>query len=407
MTAGSLDARPRGFRNGSRIRVLFVVPSLVNEGAQTQVVNLIIGLDDERFEKHLMTFCDESRLAQATRLRGEGVDFVNVGRRYKLDLAPAQRIASLVDKHQIDIVHCSLQISALFGALGIRWARRKPALLIALHTTKNRGLKDEMFDRSIYQWVLRQAARVVFVSRMQQDYWRAKFPHLAAKSTTVFNGVDCRHFDPERFRTPRGAARRELGIAEDAGVICCLAGLRREKGHHILLRAFESVQSVLPDAVLLLAGSGERRSRIERQVVQREMRDSVRLLGSVADVRPLLAASDVSVLASTAVETFSMAVLESMAMGVPVVGTDVGGMAEAVATGETGFVVPPEDSEALAHALVQVLSNPLTARCMGSLGRARVMARFSRESMIDRTADVLQELVATTTGLRAGRSHVL
>jgi glycosyltransferase involved in cell wall biosynthesis len=140
---------------------------------------------------------------------------------------------------------------------------------------------------------------------------------------------------------------------------------------------------------LVLAGEGPHRIEAEEYAASHDIQDRVIFLGNVADVRPVLAASDLTVLASTAVETFSIAMLESMSMEVPTLVTDIGGLAEAVVPGETGDIVPPGRPDKLAAALRNLLSNRSGLRKMGARARQRVITRFQKADMIENTADVL------------------
>ena len=156
-----------------------------------------------------------------------------------------------------------------------------------------------------------------------------------------------------------------------------------------------------PSAYLLLAGRGELEQDIRRYVADKGIGQRVRFVGELSDVRPLLAASNVSVLASFAVETFSMAMLESMSMGVAVVVTDIGGLAEAVVNGETGVVVPVRDNDALANALKACADDPASLAVMGESARQRVIQRFSRQAMIEQTAQLMRVAAPAETQERA------
>jgi glycosyltransferase involved in cell wall biosynthesis len=216
---------------------------------------------------------------------------------------------------------------------------------------------------------------------------------LRGKSEVIYNGIDPAFFDPEQA-IDRGIALRErLGISKDAKVACCIARFQPEKGHLILLNAFKQVLSHLQNGYLILAGDGILRAELEKCVQELGLADNVRFLGSVGDVRPVLAASDVSVIASTAVETFSIAMLESMSMKVPVVGTDIGGMSEAVIHGVTGFVVPVGDKDALAQTMLLALSNDEMRHSMGAAARNLVERSFTRAEMIEQTERVIEKII--------------
>ncbi|MDJ0928064.1 MAG: glycosyltransferase family 4 protein [Gammaproteobacteria bacterium] len=372
-----------------RLRVAFVLPSLVRAGAETQTVNLVNGLADRAFEKHLFVF--ESNMDQADRVRQPGVALHHVSRRSKFDLAPVRALARLIDEKEIDVLHCSLQIALFMGWCARRVSRRKPRLLVALHTTHNRSRREDMFDLLLFQWLMRSCNRIICVCQAQERHWQNKYAFLRGRTQVIYNGVDTEFFSPDTVSDAGAKLRRELGIAPDAVVACCIAAFRPEKGHDILLRAFARALESEVDAYLLLAGAGPRLSEIEALVTELGLNQRVEFLGIRADVRPILAAADVSVIASTAVETFSIAMLESLSMGVPVIATDIGGAGEMVFPDETGLLVPCGDPESLARAMTKMFGQPAACAAMGRKGRQLVMRQFSEEMMLSRTTDLLVE----------------
>ncbi len=369
----------------ARLKTLFLVPSLRRAGAQTQVVDLVNGLDSRRFEKHLFTFHTVLELLE--RIDREQVVFYNHPRSHKFDLGPVQEIARLIDHQGIDVIHCSLQFSLLLAWLARRMSRRKPPLVAAIHTTVNRSLKEALQDRLIYRHLLKRSAGVIFVCENQRNHWLKKHPALKRNSRVIYNGIDVARFDPDAWGSAGQRLRAALDIPGGAQVIACVAGFRPEKGHGQLIDAFAGLSGT---PYLVFAGEGETRSAMELRIRESGLADRVRFLGVVEDVRPLLAMASISVLASTAVETFSIAMLESMAMGVPMVATNIGGMGEAILPGDTGFLVPPGDVEALRMAIADALSDTRRLHDMGRAARALVQARFTLEAMVEQTSEVLQ-----------------
>ena len=162
-----------------------------------------------------------------------------------------------------------------------------------------------------------------------------------------------------------------------------------EKGHKYLIEAFAQLTT---GAYLLLVGDGVIRPSIERLVRENNLEDRVRFLGELSDVRTVLAATDVTVLASTS-ETFSMAMLESMSMAVPMIATDTGGLSEAIIPDETGSLVPPLDANELAKVLSCFVSNRDYAASLGSRARKLVVEKFSKQSMVQETEKVLVKAI--------------
>jgi glycosyltransferase involved in cell wall biosynthesis len=375
--------------DSERKNVLFIVPSLARAGAEMQLVSLVNGLQSARFVKLLVWF--ETR----DDLRGSldcSVNPVHLMRAKRLDLRLARHIGALIDEHQIDVVHCTLLIALFYAWLGRWFSHRKPALLAAVHTTKNRDGKSEVYDHCLYRFLLRKCRAVVFVCEAQKLHWLSRFPELAKAARRIYNGIDTEFFSPATSEEARCAARLRKGVASDAVVCLCVAAMRPEKGHEILLDAMVQAHAKNPKLELFLAGDGALRSTLEQRTRELGLSQCVRFLGLVTDIQTWLHMADFTVLTSTAVETFSMAVLESLASGVPVVASDLGGAREVVLDGETGYVVPPGDRDALAGALVKMSADPASARKLGMNGRQLVRNSFDRETMISAYDALLADL---------------
>jgi glycosyltransferase involved in cell wall biosynthesis len=358
-------------------RILFVLPSLSRGGAELQTISLLQGMNPDKYEKHLLCFSGTQRQIEAVE-RG-GVTLHCLMRNGRVDIALFRDMAGLFDRLKPDVVYCAL----LYSYFNAFWARRMssshPPLVVSVHTTVNRSLKNELFERSIYRMLLPRAQRIVFVSSRQREFWARKYAFVKRSSVVVHNGVDTAFFSPLQSPMPETGLRKSLNIPEGAGILLCIAAFRPEKGHKVLVEALSGMDD---PPYLLLAGDGARRREIEEAVGRGRLSERVRFLGVVDDVRPYLSIASLSVLPSVAVETFSMAMLESMAMGVPVLGSDIGGMSEAVLPGRTGWLVPPGDAAVLRKTICEAMSDYASIAAMGEQGRALVIERFSRERMI-------------------------
>ena len=153
--------------------------------------------------------------------------------------------------------------------------------------------------------------------------------------------------------------------------------LRIRKGVEVLLEALRELRRRVPGAALRVAGNGEHRAPLERRTKELDLESAVAFLGAcdAARVRTLLRGAAALVVPST-YEGMPLVVLEAMEAGVPVVASRVSGIPEVVVDGETGWLVPPEDPEALARALERVLTDPEEARRRGGAGRARIEERY-------------------------------
>ena len=206
----------------------------------------------------------------------------------------------------------------------------------------------------------------------------------------IYNGI--RMPDP---RSTRAEARAALGLSQDAFVAVVIANLFPYKGHRELIGALKNIAGKLPESWLVLcagrdAGAGR---DIAQAIDTNGLHDHVRLLGERTDVPLLLKAADIGI-SPTRKEGFSNAVLESMAAGLPIVVTDVGGNAEAVTDAETGFVVSPQDPDALGNAILRLAHDPQLRRTMGDQARARVAANFSFPISVQKYVDLYERLLA-------------
>jgi glycosyltransferase involved in cell wall biosynthesis len=184
--------------------------------------------------------------------------------------------------------------------------------------------------------------------------------------------------------------RSELRGTSNRPVVLTVARLVKNKGHHDLLEAAVHV----PGAVFVFAGDGPEDEALRRRAEALGVAPRVRFLGFRSDIRELHAAADIVVL-PTLREGFSISILEAMAAAKPVIATQVGGNGEAVVHGETGLLVPPADPSQLASAIRQLLADRPMAERFARAGRARVEAHFSIERMVERTAHLYEQLLAT------------
>jgi glycosyltransferase involved in cell wall biosynthesis len=184
----------------------------------------------------------------------------------------------------------------------------------------------------------------------------------------------------------RAAARSAWGVDASGFVVGIVANLRPVKRVDLFLKAAALVAAKVDSARFVIIGEGEERSALETLADDLGIADRVRFLGLVHDVSGLLHGFDVGVLSSDS-ESFSNAVLEYMAASRPVVATDVGALGEAVADGESGFLVKRADAEALAARIVE-LHDPAVASRLGRRGAEIVEERFSAEKIISEFEDL-------------------
>lgn len=254
---------------------------------------------------------------------------------------------------------------------------------------------DNPRHHRLRRWMARFIARYVAVSA-DLDVWltdRVRIPE--SKVMHIPNGIDTANFTVVRNAPP---SRRLLGDIAPPGTILIanVARLDKVKDQHGLLRAFKLLcgQSGEEKVArrLIIVGHGPQRGDLERWIVELGLTESVHLLGNRDDVAALLAECDVFVLSSIA-EGMPVTLMEAMAAGLPVVATDVGGVASVVENGVTGTLVPAGDPPALANALSAYIRDGALRRRHGDAGRARALARFDLDTMVGAYANLYDELL--------------
>jgi glycosyltransferase involved in cell wall biosynthesis len=204
---------------------------------------------------------------------------------------------------------------------------------------------------------------------------------FSRRSEVIHNGVDIAQFCESQPCT-REQTRRTLGIAASDYVIGIAALLRKEKNHLQLIEAVARLRQQGLPARALLIGDGEERHTIQIRARALNVCGAVTITGMQQDVRPYVCACDVMTLCSVT-ETFSLAALEAMAMGKPVVLSDVGGASEMVVPRWNGMLFPVRDTDTYVERLA-ALSDPAISRHMGINARRLMERRFSASLMADR-----------------------
>lgn len=352
--------------------ILHTIETAGPGGAETIVLELATRLDPARFRSVALVPRQDWLWL---RLRERGVPtYVLEGKSWH-DLEFLKRMAGVVRKEQVDLIHSHLPDQNFFSCLVGRWTGRKT--VATYHGVVELRGEDRRRAAIKRWWVRHSAAAVVSVCDhvarlLEQD----GFPKR--KLRRIYNGIDAARY----ASSANGHLRRELGLPAAAPVVGMVANLRPSKGHEYFIRAARQVAAAVPEARFVAAGDTHPRliGPIRRLLAEMNLEERFVFLGFRSDVADLLAAIDVFVLPSTS-EGFPLATLEAMAAGKPLVATRTGGTDEIVVDGETGYLVPPADAGALAARILDLLNDPARAAAFGRRGRERVYRHFTLAGM--------------------------
>jgi glycosyltransferase involved in cell wall biosynthesis len=371
--------------------VLMMVSSLETGGAEKHAVALANSLDPKRFRTSLCHLKAAQGATLARELDQSRVDsLLGLNVRRKLDWSAVVRLAGYIDDQQIDLIVCTNSYPLLYALLAARVARRRSQLVEVFHTTGYSRLVRSRLRVALNAMAFRRCALLVYVSERQREFWHAHRVR-AKREVVIHNGIDTTLFTDRYCDEQKAALRAQFGCTPDDYVIGICAKLRPEKQHGDLLVALHRVRNAGIPARLLIIGEGPERSSIERRIGELGLREAVAIAGYQPDVRPFIASCDVMVLSSHVIETFSIAALEAMSLGKPMVMSRVGGADEQITDGVHGLLFEPGDVVALAQHL-QMLAAPELRSRMGAAAALRVRESFTIQRMVASFTDELQKL---------------
>ena len=370
--------------------LLFIVNSLETGGAERQVVTLLNHIDTDRFRLHLAYLKrNEALLRQLHTERIDEVICCDVRRR--VDREAVRRLRELIAVRRIDAVICTNAYSMLYGHLA-RGASAGTRLVTVFHSTLLHSFKERL-QMVLYTRLFNRCDLLVYVCESQRRFWRRHGLH--PPDTVIYNGVDTDFFTDRYSSEQKHSLRGALEFADDDFVVGLCSALRPEKAPVDLLRAIASLRRQGVPAKALFIGDGPERPKVEQAADALGLRAHVRITGFQQDVRPFAACCDVMTLVSHS-ETFSLAALEAMALGKPMVLSDTGGAAELVVPGEHGFLYDPGDIEALTSRLRELTAPALRAQ-LGAAATRRVNERFTVSGMAAGFSDCLAALLAKSS----------
>jgi glycosyltransferase involved in cell wall biosynthesis len=380
------------------MRLMFVASALDCGGAERHALELADALSARGHSCDLVAMQparDDSWVRSFTEARADDLPLrlVTLDARHQFDGHAVRRLCTELRQRQPHVIMAVNGYPLIPAARALRAAgfaaARRPALALAFHSTRLRGVK-ELLQHAFVTPLARGCDVLVFVSEFQSRHWLRRGLR-ARRNAVIHNGILHERFAPSvrtRWRTPTRAA---LGLRDDDYVLGCCAQLRPEKNHVQLIDAVIKLRRDGIAARALIVGEGGQRPVIERYAQAHGASAWVSLVGHQNQVERYIAAFDVGVLCSVAHETFSLAALEQMSMGVPVVLSDQGGAREMVGDGVHGFVFPTGDTPALVDALRRL--NPLDVRArMGAQAAEQVATRFRHAHMVDRYEALFESL---------------
>jgi glycosyltransferase involved in cell wall biosynthesis len=362
------------------MRVLLVIDELDVGGTEQQIVELVRQMPRARWTPTVCCFRFGRKAAEIERL---GVRVVHVPKRGRVDPRFVRDLIALMRAERFDVVQTFLIGGNLWGRLAALVA----GVPVVVASERNVDVWEEPAKRWLGLGLARFTDRIVANADAVRDYLvrRGADPR---RVITIRNGVDVTRFVTS---VDREGIRGSLGFAPEHTVAAVVARLEPQKGQDVVLEVASRLRDRFPALRWLLVGGGGAEAALRADAERRNLADRVVFTGFRTDSADLLRAADLSVLVSTK-EGLSNTLLESLAAGLPVIASRVGGNAEVVTAGG-GLLVPPRDADALAAAVELVAADPAGAARMGARGREYVRREFTVGRMAEQTTALYEELL--------------
>jgi len=338
-------------------KILFIITGLGFGGAEKMLINIINGLDRNKISPLILILTSKKDLASQI---AQPVPIIELSRKRKYDFSLGKKIFNLIEKETIETILTFGFFEYFFLRIGTFNSKKPLNIFISIHSTKKKKIKDKILFWS-YARILQGSEKFISVCKSQADYWSKMYWIPKNRFINIYNGVSKSYFTNSSSDEKRKYFKGLYKIPIEAKVILMVASLSDYKKHEDALKAFEKLISNNKKNLykLVLVGSGsEKRTEFLRNLSNSlSITENVIFAGLHHDVRPFYNIADVFTLTSCWGETFSVAALEAMAMGVPCVLTNVGGASEMIVEGFNGYLVQAGQPEEIALGWEKVLSS--------------------------------------------------
>jgi glycosyltransferase involved in cell wall biosynthesis len=364
-----------------RVRVVEILATGTNGGAQEHLFSLLTRLDRSRYDASVVALSSGSAVRK---LQRAGVDVTVIDEPDNDDAIRA--LAAHLAEVQPDVIHTHMYRADVVGTKAsialAEMGHRRPFVVSTVHSSRVRNAED----RELIRQLTPSMDQLIAVSKSIEKKI-AEEHRTGAPVRLIYNGVDLERYD---HQDPCCTLRDEYGMEPGSQIVGVVARLEPEKGHQTLIEAWPDVLRKVPGAYLLIVGEGSRRDFLEQLAAAHKVAHRVVFTGRRDDIPAVTAALDVAVLPSWR-EAQGLSVLEAMALSRPVVASDVGGIPEMVEDGVTGLLVEHDNPVALAAAIVRLLTDHAFADTIARAGHDLVHDRFCIELMVKAIEEIYDE----------------
>jgi glycosyltransferase involved in cell wall biosynthesis len=366
---------------GPRRRILHIIPTLDQSGAEKQLALTALHLPREKYDVRVIAVTRGGHYEKV--LHDAGVDVHVIGKRFKWDPMTLYRLYAMIKEFQPDIVQTWLFAGNAYGRVAAHWAKVPHIIASERCVDEWKSGYHFLIDRFLMRWTDRI---VVNAEGIRRFYVRQGLTDQSI--TTIPNAIEPKPID----NSPTTKIRESLGVPLEVPLVGFIGRLWPQKRVQDLIWATDILRMSGWNFRVVIVGDGPRRVALKRFADALEIMPIVHFVGHRNDVPEIMRALDMLVLPSK-FEGLPNVALEAMMAGKPVVGTRIAGTDEVVVDGETGILVPPQQPLELARAIRSILADPALGKRMGAAGRDRVLSHFSIEGMIAKYERLYDEIL--------------
>lgn len=353
-------------------RIVFLLQDLEFGGTQRQIIELASRLNPSKFQTEIWLLI--SRDDMVPWARAKGLTPVWISRQAQVRPVIDQiNLWRRLHEKPIDLLMLLTGVPNIWGRI-LGHLPRIPLIVGTCRGENNLRLQFE-------DWLWPLADHIICNSSLLKDLYLARYNIPSSRISVIPNGVDADYFQPSFINKKSGSF-----------IVLCIARMVPDKDHQTLLHSFRLIASSYSQAELWLVGEGCCQKEIRALAAELFPPGKIKFIPGETDIRPLLNQADLLVLSSVN-EGMPNVILEAMAAGLPVVATRVGGLAEVVIPGRTGWLVPPRDVTVLAAAISHLLGNRETRLAFGLAGRQLIERQFSMDTMVAKYQALFENLL--------------
>jgi glycosyltransferase involved in cell wall biosynthesis len=357
---------------------MFLINYLGIGGAEQQLVELVRGLDKSRFKPIVVTLYPGGPLESELRA-ASSVELISLDKKGKFDFFIMLKVLRLLRRRDVDVIQPFLTPATLFGLLPAIIGRTPVKIVTERCGLRKKTHLGNNLYRKIEDSLSRFADCVIPNSKAGSEYLISRGIN-PARIKVIYNGINLQRLTPDPTEVTQ--IRNSMRLLPDEKVVGITASLTPAKDHLTFLQGAKIIRQNLPQTRFAILGDGPLRPSLEKMAKELGMEPYVTFFGNQRDIGSYVSVFDVFCLSSADHEGCSNATLEAMALGKPVVITDVGGNRELVEHGETGLLVTIRNPEDLADGVLACLRQPDWAQKMGQRAREMVQTRFSLDRMV-------------------------